>query len=530
MENQAFSYHPGRGVPLYLLWRTNSGSTIYSNGASEIFLSSIETACTNGFIRSSMSIDSRSVSSNCTWSTITDSYARSDFLESTKFETNSSQNDISVNDETRTIRSTRVSIDSGNQTILNCSRLIDAVEQENNEDSAYVMLLKNVPILTASCFANCNNASMDTCDGNNPDSNVYTEPEPMFPLTVLYFGENEEGKQRKESTENMHVDGQETETIIVLPDPVVATINYDRCYLWGHERVSACGTTSRNCYYWIPECISFADLAERDIRPYLKQLRVISETEQDNIIITEKNLIANRLLQSSILIDYSMLICPRHRSAFGIHWYDMTSLCSHPDHVSKKRTSVLDCRRAKLSMCSWIEGFPIGGRLCAKHRKRMAVPDDFPSIAGESQYNSGTQFAIEYTRDTMNRILAETNISPIRSQVSATLQHQSKSSLRRLLSKLNRGTGSLQEKLAESVAPWQSNELIELNKLSTGTAKQQVANACINNEIVHNLKEIYNMHVDNNMPFVEQVCLIALLPARGAMRILCKHLDALDMQ
>ncbi|CAF2080774.1 unnamed protein product [Rotaria magnacalcarata] len=101
----------------------------------------------------------------------------------------------------------------------------------------------------------------------------------------------------------------------------------------------------------------------------------------------------------------------------------------------------------------------------------MAVPEDFPSIAGESQYSSGTQFAIEDTRDTINRILPETNISPIRSQARATLQHQSKSSLRRLLSKLNRGTASLQEKLAESLAPGQSKELIESNKLSTGTAK-----------------------------------------------------------
>lgn len=77
----------------------------------------------------------------------------------------------------------------------------------------------------------------------------------------------------------------------------------------------------------------------------------------------------------------------------------------------------------------------------------MAVPEDFPSIAGESQCSSGTQFAIEDTRDTMNRILAEANISPIRSQARTTLQHQSKSSLRRLLSKLNRGTTVLQGKI-----------------------------------------------------------------------------------
>lgn len=199
MENQASNYHPGRGLPPYLLCRTNSGSTSYSDGASGIFLSSIATASTYGSSCSSMSIDSCGVSSSCSWLTTTDSYSSSDFFESTKFGTNSSQNGISVNDETRTIRSTCESTDGDSQTILNTSRLDDPVEPENHEDSAYAMLLKNVPIIAASCFANCNNVSMDTYDTNNPDSNVYTEPEPMFPPTVLYFGENEEEEQRKGS-------------------------------------------------------------------------------------------------------------------------------------------------------------------------------------------------------------------------------------------------------------------------------------------------------------------------------------------
>ncbi|CAF4283930.1 unnamed protein product [Rotaria magnacalcarata] len=115
-------------------------------------------------------------------------------------------------------------------------------------------------------------------------------------------------------------------------------------------------------------------------------------------------------------------------------------------------------------MYSRIEGFPIGGRLFSKHRKSMAVPEDFPSIAGESQYSSGTQFAIEDTRDTINRILPETNISPIRSQARATLQHQSKSSLRRLLSKLNRGTASLQGTYGLTTLRMDSGEKVELSK------------------------------------------------------------------
>ncbi|CAF4334357.1 unnamed protein product [Rotaria magnacalcarata] len=139
-------------------------------------------------------------------------------------------------------------------------------------------------------------------------------------------------------------------------------------------------------------------------------------------------------------------------------------------------------------MYSRIEGFPIGGRLFSKHRKSMAVPEDFPSIAGESQYSSGTQFAIEDTRDTINRILPETNISPIRSQARATLQHQSKSSLRRLLSKLNRGTASLQEKLAESLAPGQSTYGLTTLRMDSGE-KVELSKQMLQSQKTHAIAE-----------------------------------------
>ena len=68
------------------------------------------------------------------------------------------------------------------------------------------------------------------------------------------------------------------------------------------------------------------------------------------------------------------------------------------------------------------------------------------------------------------------------------------------------------EKLAEALAPGESKELLELSQLSTGTEKHQVTNAHVNNEIVQNLKQIYDAHVANDMPFVEQIRLIILLP------------------
>ena len=82
-------------------------------------------------------------------------------------------------------------------------------------------------------------------------------------------------------------------------------------------------------------------------------------------------------------------------------------------------------------------------RLCSKHRKMMSITEDSHSISMESHWTSGSEFIIEDTRDWMNRILAQTSISPIRSQTRSTLQHRSKSSLRRLLSKLNRGTDTV---------------------------------------------------------------------------------------
>jgi hypothetical protein len=113
---------------------------------------------------------------------------------------------------------------------------------------------------------------------------------------------------------------------------------------------------------WTPRCITFANLAHRDVRPYLKRICVIKKTEEDSNKINEKNLIANRLLLKNILIDDSMSICPRHRGSFGIDWLDYKSVCHYPDPDPKHQASTSDCRRANLAMCSRIEGFPIGGR------------------------------------------------------------------------------------------------------------------------------------------------------------------------
>jgi hypothetical protein len=74
----------------------------------------------------------------------------------------------------------------------------------------------------------------------------------------------------------------------------------------------------------------------------------------------------------------------------------------------------------------------------------MSVTADSVSITEQSQYTDTTLFEIEDTREPMNRILAETNLSPVRSQTRTMLQRQSKGGLCRLVSKLTRGVRHFQ--------------------------------------------------------------------------------------
>ncbi len=99
-----------------------------------------------------------------------------------------------------------------------------------------------------------------------------------------------------------------------------------------------------------------------DIRPYLIRKKIISKAEEDDFIINERNLIANRLRSQNVLIDDSMAICPKHRSSYGIDCYDSKSKCHHFDHDSRQHSSGRDFRRANIISCSKIEGFPVGGR------------------------------------------------------------------------------------------------------------------------------------------------------------------------
>ena len=192
MANQASNYHLGRGLPPYLLWRYNSDSTDYSDGASGIFLSSIETVPTKGSSCSSISTDTCRVSSACSWSTTTDSCAMSMVLNSTELETNSSWGGFLVNEETRTIRSIHESTDNGSEVSSHATDLNGSVNRENDKDSSNVISSTSIPIILATLLTNYRNESMDVPSNNDFVSDFYTDPEPMFLPSVPLLDHNEE--------------------------------------------------------------------------------------------------------------------------------------------------------------------------------------------------------------------------------------------------------------------------------------------------------------------------------------------------
>ena len=73
-----------------------------------------------------------------------------------------------------------------------------------------------------------------------------------------------------------------------------------------------------------------------------------------------------------------------------------------------------------------------------------SMTNDAASISASSHHTTESSFTIDGQRDAMNRILAEAKLTPVRSQTTTALKKQSKSGLRRLVSKLTRGTHAFQ--------------------------------------------------------------------------------------
>ena len=66
--------------------------------------------------------------------------------------------------------------------------------------------------------------------------------------------------------------------------------------------------------------------------------------------------------------------------------------------------------------------------------------------------------------------------------------------------------------MAEALAPGQSEELLQVAQLGSNSKDVRMLDQALNNEMVENLKQIYNLYVEQKMPFIEQVRLLSLLP------------------
>ena len=60
--------------------------------------------------------------------------------------------------------------------------------------------------------------------------------------------------------------------------------------------------------------------------------------------------------------------------------------------------------------------------------------------------------------------------------------------------------------------PGQGQELIEIAQLRSQVREEQQLQLYISNEMVQSLKQVYDIYVKQNMPFIDQVQILSLLP------------------
>jgi len=66
--------------------------------------------------------------------------------------------------------------------------------------------------------------------------------------------------------------------------------------------------------------------------------------------------------------------------------------------------------------------------------------------------------------------------------------------------------------MAEALAPDQGEELMRIADLASNNTDIQALDHASNNEMIQNLKELYELYVERRMPFDEQVRLLSMLP------------------
>lgn len=66
-------------------------------------------------------------------------------------------------------------------------------------------------------------------------------------------------------------------------------------------------------------------------------------------------------------------------------------------------------------------------------------------------------------------------------------------------------------KIAEVLATGQAEDLLQISQNQLNMKNPEIFSRTINNEMVQNLKQIYDLYVEWKMPFIEQVRLLSLL-------------------
>ena len=68
------------------------------------------------------------------------------------------------------------------------------------------------------------------------------------------------------------------------------------------------------------------------------------------------------------------------------------------------------------------------------------------------------------------------------------------------------------DKLSETLAPGEGDELLKMAKLNQQSVQDDYNQEIQNSEIIENIKKIYNQYQIQKRPFIEQVRLLTLLP------------------
>lgn len=66
--------------------------------------------------------------------------------------------------------------------------------------------------------------------------------------------------------------------------------------------------------------------------------------------------------------------------------------------------------------------------------------------------------------------------------------------------------------MAEALAPGQADELLKISHMSLNAESTQTTHEIMSNDMVQNLKSVYDFYSNHQVPFDEQVRLLALLP------------------